>query len=56
METNDKTTSIIGWLQDQVRCINQAIADLEKSHNYGKACMCEGMRDAYIKCLDKLKT
>jgi hypothetical protein len=56
METNDKTNSVIGWLQDQVRSINQAISDLEKSHNYGKAALCEGMRDAYMKCLEKLKT
>jgi hypothetical protein len=56
METNDKTINVIGWLQDQVRSVNQAISDLEKSHNYGKAALCEGMRDAYMKCLEKLKT
>ena len=56
MNTNDKTIDVLGWLQDQVRSISQAITDLEKSHNYGKAAMCEGMRDAYMKCIEKLRT
>jgi hypothetical protein len=55
MNTEDKTVTVIGWLQEQVKCINKAIADLEKCQNYGKATMCEGMREAYMKCLEKLQ-
>ena len=55
MNTDDKTTTVIGWLQEQVRCINKSITDLEKNQNYGKATLCEGMRDAYMKCLEKLQ-
>ncbi|MGP8217743.1 MAG: hypothetical protein ACLQQ4_19390 [Bacteroidia bacterium] len=55
MNTSDKTIDVLGWLQDQVRYINQVIEDLKKGHNYGKAAMCEGMRDAYMKCIEKLQ-
>ena len=55
MNTNNTTTDIISWLQEQVRAINQVINDLEQKHNYGKATMCEGMREAYMKCIEKLQ-
>lgn len=55
MNTNDKTHDVIGWLQDQVQHISKAISDLEKNQNYGKATLCEGMREAYMKCLEKLQ-
>ena len=55
MNNNDKSPDIVGWLQEQVRAINQAITDLEQKHNYGKATLCEGMREAYMKCIEKLQ-
>ena len=55
MNTNDQPIDIIGWLNEQVKTVNQAIADLEKNHNYGKATLCEGMREAYMKCLEKIQ-
>jgi hypothetical protein len=55
MNTHDQPIDIIGWLNEQVKTVNQAIADLEKNHNYGKATLCEGMREAYIKCIEKIQ-
>ncbi len=55
MNPNDIPNEFAGWLQEQVRCVTQAIAELEKTQNYGKATLCEGMREAYLQCLKKLE-
>ena len=55
MNANYATLDLEGWLREQVKTVNEAIKELEKTHNYGKATLCEGMRDAYIKCLEKIK-
>ncbi len=54
MNTNIVITDLEGWLREQVKNINEAIKELEGTHNYGKATKCEGMREAYMKCLEKL--
>lgn len=56
MSTTTETMSeLTGWLKEQVKSVNAAIQDLEKSHNYGKMTLCEGMRDAYMQCLKRLE-
>ena len=55
MNTNDQPIEMVVWLTEQVKTITAAISDLEKNHNYGKATLCEGMREAYMKCLQKLQ-
>jgi hypothetical protein len=55
MNANEIHTDLAGWLHEQVKHINQAIAELEKAHNYGKATLCEGMREAYMQCLQKIE-
>jgi hypothetical protein len=53
--TTISTEDITGWLREQLKSINAAIQDLEKTHNYGKATLCEGMREAYMQCLKRLE-
>ncbi len=55
MNTNYTATDLEGWLREQLKCVSEAIKELEQSHNYGKATMCEGMKEAYTKCLEKIK-
>ena len=55
MNTNEMTPELVNWLREQLKCVNQEKAELEKTHNYGKATLCEGMREAYIRCLQKLE-
>lgn len=55
MNTINTNPDLVGWLRDQVRSVSEAIKELEKTHNYGKATMCEGMREAYMRCLEKLQ-
>ena len=55
MNTNEMTHDLVSWLREQVNYVNQAKDELEKTHNYGKATLCEGMREAYMKCLQKLE-
>lgn len=54
MNSNNTTIDLEGWLREQVKNVNEAIKELERTHNYGKAAQCEGMREAYMKCLEKL--
>jgi hypothetical protein len=54
--TNATIDHLEGWLREQVKSVNDAIKELERIHNYGKAAQCEGMREAYMKCLEKLST
>ena len=55
MNTNDFTHELVSWLREQVKCVNQTKEELERTHNYGKATLCEGMREAYMKCLQRLE-
>lgn len=55
MNTNEVSTELAGWLREQVKTVNEAIRELEQTHNYGKATLCEGMREAYMKCLEKIQ-
>ena len=54
MDTNYATVDLEGWLKEQLKTVNDAIKELERTHNYGKATLCEGMKEAYTKCLEKL--
>ena len=55
MNTKDINMDLAGWLKDQVRTVSEAIKELEKIQNYGKATLCEGMREAYTRCLEKIQ-
>lgn len=55
MNSDKLPTELAGWLREQVQHITQAIDELEKAHNYGKATLCEGMREAYLQCLKKIE-
>jgi hypothetical protein len=56
MNTNSNyaTVDLEGWLREQLKNVNEAIKELEQNHNYGKATLCEGMKEAYTKCLERL--
>ncbi|HXB12277.1 MAG TPA: hypothetical protein VNZ45_09845 [Bacteroidia bacterium] len=55
MNTNDVTHELVSWLREQLKSVNQTKEELERTHNYGKATLCEGMREAYTKCLQRLE-
>lgn len=54
MNTTNVTIELEGWLREQLKCVSEAIKELEQSHNYGKAALCEGMKEAYTRCLEKI--
>ena len=47
---------MVQWLNQQISHINQSINEAHKENNYGRESQYEGMRDAFMRCLNKLNT
>jgi hypothetical protein len=45
---------IVVWLRGQVRHLSAAIARAKESKNYGREAQYQGMRDAFVRCLNRL--
>ena len=45
---------IITWLRSQVQHLTEAIAAAKDNKNFGREAQCQGMRDAFVRCLNKL--
>ena len=45
----------IRWLNNQINHSAEVIADSHNTSNYGRESMYEGMRDAFMRCLNKLQ-
>ncbi|MCW3070696.1 MAG: hypothetical protein JWO44_586 [Bacteroidetes bacterium] len=47
---------MVQWLNQQIAHINHAINEAHNECNYGRESQYEGMRDAFMRCLNKLNT
>jgi hypothetical protein len=50
----EKLHEFIIWLNSQVEHLTDAINEARESKNFGREAQCEGMRDAFVRCLNKL--
>jgi hypothetical protein len=50
-----KLDQIIRWLNEQINVANSTINEAQRTHNYGRLVIYEGMRDAYQRCLSQLE-
>lgn len=52
----DQIQEMITWLSDQIEYANEAIHEAHSTNNYGRESQYEGVRDAFMRCLNKIKT
>jgi hypothetical protein len=52
--SNDKLQNILNWLNEQIRYANETINESKRTQNYGREIQYEGVRDALMRCLNKL--
>jgi hypothetical protein len=52
----EQLQEMVQWLNQQIAHINTAINEAHKECNYGRESQYEGMRDAFMRCLNKLNT
>lgn len=51
----EKLQEVIGWLNQQITHVNTSINEAHRTNNFGRETQHEGMRDAFLRCLNKLK-
>ena len=52
--SSEQIQTIIRWLNDQINLTNSRISEAHRTNNFGKETQFEGMRDAFMRCLNKL--
>lgn len=50
----EKLQEVVQWLNQQIAHLNDAINEARNTQNFGRESQCEGMRDAFIRCLNKI--
>ena len=50
----EKLHELVNWLNGQVEHLTGAINEAHDGKNFGREAQCEGMRDAFMRCLNKL--
>ena len=50
----EKLNSFVTWLNGQVEHLSSAINEAQDGKNFGREAQFEGMRDAFMRCLNKL--
>lgn len=50
----EKLHDLVKWLNGQVEHLSMAINDAHECKNFGREAQFEGMRDAFMRCLNKL--
>ena len=50
----EKLHDFVTWLNGQVEHLSSAINDAHDDSNFGREAQFEGMRDAFMRCLNKL--
>ena len=50
----EKLHDFVNWLNGQVQHLSSAINDAHDDNNFGREAQFEGMRDAFMRCLNKL--
>ncbi len=51
----EKILEMLKWLNDQIEYANESIHEAHTTRNYGRESQYEGVRDAFMRCLNKLK-
>jgi hypothetical protein len=52
----EQLQEMVQWLNQQIAHINHSINQAQLESNYGRESQYEGMRDAFMRCLNKLTT
>ena len=50
----EKLHELVDWLNSQVEHLTGSINEAHDGKNFGREAQCEGMRDAFMRCLNKL--
>ncbi len=50
----EQLQEIVDWLKHQIKYLESSISEAQQTNNYGRKLQHEGMRDAFIKCLNQL--
>jgi len=50
----EQLQEVVHWLNQQIVHLNEAINEAHKTNNLGREVQYEGMRDAFMRCLNKL--
>jgi hypothetical protein len=50
----EKLHDFVIWLNGQIQHLNSSINDAHDVKNFGREAQFEGMRDAFMRCLNKL--
>lgn len=50
----EKLHDFVNWLNNQVEHLTIAINEAHEEKNFGREAQFEGMRDAFMRCLNKL--
>ncbi len=50
----EKLHDFVTWLNGQVEHLTESINEAHDGSNFGREAQCEGMRDAFMRCLNKL--
>ena len=52
----DQLQLLIRWLNAQINHTNKTITEAHDANNFGRETQYEGMRDAFMRCLNKLNS
>jgi len=50
----EQLQEMVKWLEHQVAYLESSISEAQQANNYGRKLQHEGMRDAFVKCLNQL--
>ena len=50
----DQVQALISWLNEQIKLTNATISEAHHKNNIERETQLEGMRDAFMRCLNKL--
>lgn len=53
--TPEQLQEFVRWLSSQIDHTKYGISEANEKNNYGKMAMCEGMREAYMQCINWFK-
>lgn len=51
---SDQLQEVVQWLNQQIVHVNEVINEAHHTSNLGRETQYEGMRDAFMRCLNKL--
>lgn len=50
----EQLQEVVTWLNQQITHVNESILEAHRTNNWGRETQYEGMRDAFLRCLNKL--